>query len=783
MMDIRPAISTEITEVKKEGNSLLLISEKGMLRLQPLTAESIRISYTESDFRNGQGCLLKNVSFSDWSYEVRDEEVLVRFPGKLLALSRKNGSLKAGTVEENKKTIIFSTDETSPFLLESYDFYKTSKNSEIRTEQIRTPDGVKSRIIGRETEYDETLYRTRVNFRFTENEHIIGLGQSEDGLYDFRGTTQYLHQANRKIAIPFFISSNGYGFLSTTEGPALFNDTASGSYFMTEADEYLDFVLILAKSPKHIIREYRTITGKAAMLPKWAFGYVQSVERYESQEEILTTAAEFEKRGIPLDLIVLDWMSWEDGLWGQKTFDASRFPDPEAMVNTLHDGHVHFMMSIWPNMTSACENYKEMKENDCILPGTEIYDAFSPSGRFLYNKQLLELAKYGVDSWWCDSSEPCTPEWGRRMAPDETSMYYNYIDECSKCMPLKKANAYGRYHAEGMNDGLRAYRKEKRVVNLTRNGYVGSQQHGTILWSGDTSASWDTLRKQIAAGLNFVAAGHPYWTLDIGAFFVKYAMPWFWNGDYPEGLRDPGFRELYVRWFEYGVFLPIFRAHGTDVRREPWAFEFPDDPSYNALKKSIELRYRLLPYIYSLAGSCYTEDGNLMTTVSTEFPDDEKAWTVSEQFMFGPSLMICPIVKSGESGLFTEATRTVYFPEGTDWYDFETMKKYTGRTETVVGAAIDRIPVFVKAGAIIPVQSPKLHAEDQTGEDIELLIYPGADGRFTLYEDACEGYGYETGDFAVTKITHKADSREIEIRTEGNTAYRKGALIPTFIEE
>jgi len=785
MMSIRPAVSTEIGSIIKKDNSLLLTSPAGILRLQPLTAESVRISYTESDFREGQGCLLLPVKFEGWDYEVNASAVILHLPQRTITVDRKTGSVYAFSEAEAelKRPVSFHTSGTLPFQVEPFDFYRTSRKSEIRTEQIETPDGVKSRIVGRETEFDETLCRTRVNFRFEEGEHIIGLGQSEDGLYDFRGTTQYLHQANRKIAIPFFISSNGYGFLSTTESPSIFNDTAAGSYFLTEADEYLDFVLLLGGTPKEIIREYRAITGKASLLPKWAFGYVQSMERYETQEEIQKTAEEFEKRGLPLDLIVLDWESWEQGLWGQKSFDPARFPDPAEMVNRLHGGHVHFMMSIWPNMSSSCENYREMKANDCILPGTEIYDAFSERGRALYNKQLLELAKYGVDSWWCDSSEPCTPEWSRKIAPDESSMYHSYIGECSACMPLKKANAYGRYHAEGMYEGLRAYRKDSRVVNLTRNGYVGSQQHGTILWSGDTSASWETLRKQIAAGLNFVVTGHPYWTLDIGAFFVKYATAWFWNGDYPDGLNDPAFRELYVRWFEYGVFLPVFRAHGTDVRREPWAFEYPDDPCYSALKKNMELRYRLLPYIYSLAGACRTEDGSMMMPVSAEFPEDRRAWTVEEQFMFGPEIMVCPIVKSGDTGLFTEASRAVYFPEGMDWYELETMEKYEGGSEVMVSVPIDRIPVFVKAGSIVPVQKPRLHTEDQTGEDIELLVYPGADGAFRLYEDAGEGYGYEGGGFALTEICHEKESGELQIRTTGDGRFREGRLIPVFLKE
>lgn len=798
MMEITPARSRKIGSVEKKDDSVYLTSERGIMRICPMTDRSVRISYTETGFEKEQGVLLNKPENAGWSFEEDEKEIRFELSeGVLLRVDRNSGSIKAylnsSEFAENihEKTTgkkpVFSTDDRLPFALEAFDSYRTKKDSEIRTEQIVTPDGVKSRIIGRETEFDETLYHTTVNLKFSENEHIIGLGQSEDGLYDFRGTTQYLHQANRKIAIPFFISSAGYGFLSTTESPAVFSDTAAGSFFRTEADEYLDFVLILSKKPKMIIHEYRRLTGKAAMLPRWAFGYVQSMERYETQEELLRTAAEFEKRKLPLDLIVLDWLSWDDGMWGQKSFDASRFPKPDEMVRKLHDGGVHFMMSIWPNMTSACDNYKEMKANGCILPGTEIYDAFSERGLELYNKQLQQLAKYGVDSWWCDSSEPCTPEWGKRSRPAPASMYYDYVDETSKCMPIKKSNAYGYYHAAGMYRGSRKDRPDKRVVNLTRNGYIGSQAHGTILWSGDTSASWQTFRNQIAAGLNFVASGHPYWTLDIGAFFVKYAEPWFWDGDYPAGLQDPGFRELYVRWFQFGAFLPIFRAHGTDVRREPWAFENFNDLCYDALKKALLLRYRLMPYIYSAAGNCCLKDGMIMAPLAMEFPEDDRVWTVKDQFMFGTSIMICPITSAGEEdceeGQFKPVTRRIYFPKGADWYAFDTMEKYNGGSVAEITAAIDEIPLFVREGAMIPTQQPMLHTEDQVGQDIELLVFPGADGSCELYEDAGDGYGYENGEYSLTLITHDFSKHEITIKTTGDTRFRRGVIHPVFLSE
>ncbi len=312
---------------------------------------------------------------------------------------------------------------------------------------------------------------------------------------------------------------------------------------------------------------------------------------------------------------------------------------------------------------------------------------------------------------------------------------------------------------------------------------MGSQKYGTILWSGDISASWETLRKQIVAGLQFCICGLPYWTLDIGAFFVKRGIPWFWDGGYDAGSEDAGYRELYVRWFQYGAFLPVFRSHGTDCPREPWQFGSCGDPFYEALCAAIRLRYRLLPYIYSTAGAVWKEDAMMMQPLFFEFPADTKAADVSDEFMLGPSLLVCPVTKpmrDPQTGA-PDNTRTVYLPSGSGWYDLKNGHRYEGGQYIQVSVQIDSIPVYVKEGSILPVTQPGENSGDMEGQDILLMIYAGKDASYTLYEDAGDGYGYEKGEYCLTNIRYDDAAGTVHWDTEGDTRFRKGSLSAEII--
>lgn len=779
MMDVVVKKSREIHRIYEKDRALFLESEQGLIRIWPQTDRIIRVSYTEKGvFPENQGEEYEDLSGKEkkafWSWS-EGQEILIQTEKLTVRINRKTGSV---IYEETDGTILLAEAEYDSKEVEEFPYFRPV-DGEARTAEIRTADGVKRKVLETAREYDRMLYHTRLSLKFREEEVLFGLGQAQEGVWNLRGTTQYLHQANLKIAVPVLVSSNGYGILLSTQSSAVFEDDAYGSWLYTEADEYLDYYFIAGHLPE-VVKGVRQLTGKAAMLPGWAFGYIQSKERYETGEELVNTARRFREEGLGLDALVLDWMSWPGDLWGQKTLDETRFPDPEKMTEMLHEEQVHFMISIWPNMNENSSNYKEFKEAGLLLPNSNLYNAFTQEGREMYWKQAEQgLYRYGIDGWWCDSSEAVSPEWEKSMCQLPSVMYHDFVESAGKVMPIDKINAYGLYHARGIFEGQTGLTREKRVVNLTRSGYPGSQKYGTILWSGDISASWDTLKKQVTEGLSFCSAGLPYWTLDIGAFFVKQGVPWFWRGDFPEGLKDPGYRELYVRWFQYGAFLPVFRSHGTDCPREPWNFGQPGEMFYDAIQKALRLRYELMPYIYSLAGAVWKEDALMMRPLIYEFPEDSRSAEIGTQFMFGPALMVCPVTEPICYGTCRTPVRDsgnqmqIYLPAGADWYDYYTLERYAGGQTITVTVTMDHIPLFVRAGAILPVTEAGVNVSEQSEKPVILHIYPGTDGRFTLYEDAGDGYGYEQGEYCMTEIRYSDLDQTVSVKTEGDIRWHR----------
>ena len=778
-----PNKKKNVVKAWREGGALWLKLETGLQKLQPVSDGIVRILHTEKESFSTEEKpgILDLPPFEEWEFSENEKTIL--FTSKNLRVEIDRASNRFRYFDGKGELLLAERAERSKELSE-IPVYRMDETAMEKT-YVDTPDGRKEVIKEPGRIQVGTAYHTRLNLEFGE-EALYGLGQHEEGYGSLRGKHVYLHQANRRIAIPMLVSTLGYGLLVNTYAPAIFNDTEEGTYFYTETDPEMDFFFIsgrkvpeggqevqggsgsaVERAMDEVLKGYRLITGKAALLPKWAFGYVQSQERYESQEEILRVAGEYRKRGIGLDCIVLDWCSWPDGQWGQKTFDPKRFPDPSAMTRTLHEEHVRFMLSIWPNLTEGTENYEEFQKKGLLLPGINNYDPLSPEGRKIYWQQVERgLFCHGVDAWWCDNSEPFTPEWNDLVKPENAKIYEEYCRTTSLHLPATMTNAYGFFHAQGIYEGQRACEEEygetaapvqsygakektvkKRVVNLTRSGYLGQQRFGTILWSGDISASWDTMRRQIAAGIHFCASGLPYWTIDIGAFFVKNGLQWFWNGQYDDGPKDPAYCELFTRWYQWGAFLPIFRGHGTDFRRELWEFDHPEAPYYDALKKANRLRYELMPYIYSAAGHAWLEDGSIIKPLAFAFPKDRAVWNVLDQYLFGEALMVCPMTEP-------KSYREVYLPAGTGWYDFWTNAYYEGGQRIRVDAPLDRIPVFVKAGSILPKAEFALSTEEQTSE-VSITVYGGADGEYVLYEDAGDGYGYENGEYRLTKYQWK----------------------------
>lgn len=769
MLVVNERPKRNIIKVDRNQDALLLNTNHGVIKLKPITSEIIRVTYTLKDSFSelAKPGIIVMGTFSAWKHEETESEVIVSTEKLRLHVNKNTASLRY--YDHNGNLLLKERDYESKNL-EEFDSFKTVIEENTIIEKVVTPDGIKEVVKDAAKVFDKKLYRTRLFLEWQKDEALYGLGQHEEGYLNLRGTMAFLHQANKKIAIPMLVSSLGYGLLMDTYSPMIFNDTNVGSYLYTEADEEMDYYFIHGGNMDGVVRGYRYLTGKAVMLPKWAYGFVQSQERYETAQEMIDLVSEYRKRDIGLDCVVLDWCSWEGTLWGQKTFDLSRFENPTRMMEELHEKHANLMISIWPNMSEDCDNYREFKDRKLLLQGSSIYNPYEEEGRRLYWEQANRgLFSHGVDAWWCDSSEPFTPEWNHMGEPEPSAMYHEFYGAASQSIPAELTNAYGLFHARTMYEGQRSVSKDKRVVNLTRNGYTGQQRYGAVLWSGDISATWTTMKRQIAAGLSFCASGLPYWTLDIGAFFVKKGVQWFWNGDYELGYEDLGYRELFTRWFQYGSFLPMFRSHGTDFRRELWHFGDQGDPFYEALLKTNHLRYELMPYIYSMAAKVWKDDYTMLRMLAFDFAKDSIAREVNDQFLFGESLMVCPVTepmyyergsKAIEGAL---KSRQVYLPKGEGWYDFWTNKYYEGGQTITAEAPLDIIPLFVKAGSILPMTSFMNYVDEVPDAPIEVRVYPGKDTEFELYEDEGNNYRYEEGEYSVTKLSWSEQEQKLLI--------------------
>lgn len=769
MLTVQKRPNNSIIKSERIDDSLIIYSSNGLIRLEPKNAEIIRVTYTLKEAFSDQskiGVIFKD-TYSEWDYIETKDEIRLNTSRISLIIDKITASIRY--YDSSGKLLLKERDYESKNL-EEFDSYIIVDSDSVTTEQVKTPDGVKQVVRDAAKIFDQKLYKTRLYLDWQKDEALYGLGQHEEGNLNLRGTTVYLHQANQKIAIPVLLSSLGYGILVDTYSPMIFNDNQFGSYLYTEADTEMDFYFINGGTMDGVVKGYRYLTGKAVMLPKWAFGYIQSQERYETAEELISTVKEHRSRNIGIDCIVLDWCSWEGSLWGQKTMDKTRFPDPSLMMNELHASNAKLMVSIWPNMSHECDNYREFMENNLLLPASNVYDAYSEEGRKLYWNQTMEgLYRHDIDAWWCDSSEPFTPEWNHRVKPEQSTMYNEFYDTSSKHISAQLSNSYGLYHARTIYEGQREVTNENRVINLTRSGYTGQQRYGAILWSGDISANWATLKNQIVAGLNLCATGIPYWTLDIGAFFVKRGIEWFWNGDYEKGTEDLGYRELYTRWYQYGSFLPIFRSHGTDCRREIWNFGDPGDMFYDALIKTNRLRYQLIPYIYSMAGRVWKDDYTMLRMLAFDFAEDALAREISDQYMFGDSLMVCPVTTpmyyENDSRPIEDSSRTrnVYLPKGKGWYDFWTNEYYEGGQTITAEAPIDTIPLYVKAGSILPMTEFMNYVDEISDAPIEVRVYSGGDCAFELYEDEGNSYRYEKGEYTITEMVWNEKEEKLDI--------------------
>lgn len=652
---------------------------------------------------------------------------------------------------------------------------------EIVTE--KTIDGERSFVKNADTVKIADAYEGKISFSLDAGEAIYGLGQQENGIFNYRNTKEYLYQNNMKIPMPVILSSKGYALLFDASCMFTYEEQQQVMTWTFDAVDTVTYYVIKGENFDELIHGIRTLTGKAVMLPKWAFGYVQSKERYKTQEEILSTVEEFEKREIPLSCIVLDWMSWESGQWGNKRFDKSRFPDAKGMVDELHKKDVHFMISVWPNMNRGTENNEELLKAGKLLCNYSTYNAFDEEARDIYWEQCeRELFAAGTDAWWCDSTEPFTPDWNGAVKRPDKQRYEMAKESTNKYLDARYSNIYALKHAQGIFEHQTKADAGKRVVNLTRSGSLGSQRYGTILWSGDIAATWEVLKHQIAEGLSMCMSGIPYWTLDAGAFFTgtlncwrrfsnqpdaEGPQPWFWHGLFEDGVADLGYRELYVRWLQLAAFLPVMRSHGTDTPREPWQFGDKGSVYYDTIVKYINKRYAMLPYIYSLAFQVYQNNYTLMRSLMFDFAEDSKVKEISQEYLFGPAYLVCPVTEPMEYGplstpLKKEKRVKVYLPKGCGWYLEEKDTFYEGGQEVEVYAGIETMPLFVREGSIIPISGEKC------GKCTEIHIYAGADGSFSLYEDNEKDYSYEKGEYRLLHMVYDDTAKELKVTEEGS---------------
>jgi alpha-D-xyloside xylohydrolase len=589
-----------------------------------------------------------------------------------------------------------------------------------------------AKIMTPTTANGEPTYRAEAVFPiYGSMEALYGLGQHQAGVWNYRGASVELSQENTEIAIPLLLSSNGYGIYWNNDSRSRVNNRFVHTlYISSEVADTIDYYFIYGPDFDKIVAAYRELTGAVPMFGKWAYGFWQCKNKYQSQEELLGVARKYRDLHIPVDNIVQDWFWWNHK--GEHVFN-SKYPDPKGMIDELHREHYHLMISVWPFFDPGTAVYADMDKRGYLIDRTKvagfhpqgmaIYDATNPAARAYY-WHLMDgpLFQRGADAWWLDTDEPETE--GR-----EENILLDH--KLSIGSGARYANLYPLMHTEAVHDGQRAESDQKRVFILSRSAFAGVQRYGVTAWSGDILSNFESFKRQIPAGLNFAVSGLPYWTTDIGGFFIG-------NPD------DPKFRELFVRWFEYGAFCPIFRVHGTRTtdQNELWSY----GPQAQSILVSYDkLRYELMPYIYSLAWKTTHDSYTPMRPLVMDFRDDRTAQNIGDQFLYGPAILVNPVTEAGAT------TRHLYLPK-TGWIDFWTGKAADGGHWIEAPAGLDRIPLYARAGSIVPMGPDVEYTTEKAADPIELRVYPGADGDFVLYEDENDNYDYEKGSHTVIPI-------------------------------
>lgn len=591
-------------------------------------------------------------------------------------------------------------------------------------------------------------------FVLDKDEAIYGLGQHQHGAFNQRGMNVFLQQVNMEIGIPVVHSVKGYAIFWDNCSSTWFRDNAEGMTFDSETGEFCDYYFIYGGDADGVVAGLRTLTGTSPMLPLWSFGFFQSRERYATQDQLVGVVKRYRDLNVPLDGIVQDWRYWGDDhhWWNAVEFLNPGFSDPVGMMKQVRDMNANAIISIWPSFGPNTNIYKEFADNNLLMAhetfpqdhGVKVYDPWNPAARDIYWKYIKKnMFDIGIAGWWLDATEPEH----NPIKPED----YDYMTPEGSFRDVR--NTFPIVSTGGVYDHQRADSDDKRVLILTRSAYLGQQRYGTHVWSGDIFADWQVLNDQIPAALNFSLGGIPYWNSDIGGF-------WTWR-EFPEGVKDPAFHKLYVRWMQFAVFTGMMRSHGSNTPREIFMFGDRGYWAFDAQEKFINLRYRLLPYLYSTSWKVTSENATLMRALFMEWPEDKKTWSIDDEYMFGESFLVAPVTSP-------EDVRDVYLPEG-QWFDFWTGKAVNGGRTITRQTPVDEIPVYVKAGTVLPVGPTVQYALEKEWDDLLVRVYPGADGEFVLYEDAKDGYAYEDGGYTTIRMTWNDKRRELTIHDrQGN---------------
>ncbi|MGA7243458.1 MAG: glycoside hydrolase family 31 protein [Terracidiphilus sp.] len=691
-----------VVSFDKQTNGVEIHQKDGVLRFEVDAPDVLHVTYSPLDTSHPARPSDHVVIKTDWpvaSFDVSESDKAITLTTAKLkvAIERQSGSIHYQGADGKQLTT---------------DTYRMLHPAEVNGEQT---------------------FHAEVAFGiYGSHEGFYGLGQHQAGVWNYRGETVDLSQENTEIAIPLLVSTNGYGIFWNNPSRSVVNNRFVHWLYMSgEVADRVDYYFIYGPDADQIIGRYRELTGEVPLFGRWAYGFWQCKNKYQSQAEIESVAAKYRALHIPVDNIVQDWFWWIT--MGEMKWN-SNYPDPQGMINKLHDEHFHLMVSVWPYFRPGSTTYDDFDKNGWFVAKTKtagfhplgqaLYDATNPDASKKYWENVnTALFQKGVDAWWLDTDEPETEGQQDNILVDH---------KLAIGSGARYANIYPLFHTGGVSEGQQTASDKKRVFILSRSAYAGVQRYGVTAWSGDVLSNWLTFARQIPAGLNYSISGMPYWTTDIGGFIS--------GGN----LNDPKFRELFVRWFQFGTFSPIFRVHGTRYPDENELWSYGPD-AQKILVDYDNLRYRLLPYIYSNAWQVTSNHGTLMRPLVMDWRNDVEAQNTGDEYLFGPAILVSPVTTQGAT------SRTVYLPKAT-WYDFWTGARIEGGKRIEADAPLAKLPLYVRAGSIIPMGPTMEWSTEKAADPIEIRVYPGADGDFTLYEDENDNYDYAKGQHATIKL-------------------------------